>query len=168
MPRIGYHGTSKRHRQSLQQGLRRVESEWDPASGGELGQGFYVANNPQGAQLYAYGVCAAAIERGTGVADDHTIDLWQVHCKLTLEWFVHFSVSAQQTWAKFPKAYFENFHFVYLYNDPGLPAPLVPSRAAMSGELPLITQLKSNPNVFPLGMLTLEFEREMPLEEAFG
>ena len=26
MPRIGYHGTSKRHRQSLQQGLRRVES----------------------------------------------------------------------------------------------------------------------------------------------
>jgi hypothetical protein len=166
--RIGYHGTSKRHHTSLDNGLRRVESAWDPGSGGELGQGFYVANNVDAARLYGYGVCAKKIEEGQSVPADQFIDIWAIYSSIALDKLLHFAVSHTQTWARFPKSYFDNFHFVYLYNDPGFPAPLDPPRRATAAEIPNISQLKFNPNIFPLGVLTLAWSKQVRFADAFG
>ncbi|MBS7809400.1 hypothetical protein [Roseococcus pinisoli] len=165
MTKIGYHGTSRRHHSSLDKGIKPVASDWDANSGGELGQGFYVANNIEAATIYGYGVCTT---QAHPVAEDNYIDIWAVYSSVELDQLNHFAVSSQQTWSKFPKSYFDNFHFVYLYNDPGFKAALSPPRKATKAEIPEITQIKFNPNIFPFGVLTLAFHKKIAVNDALG
>jgi hypothetical protein len=154
MPLIGYHGTSKLHRTSLSGGLRQVTSEWDPESGGELGQGFYVANNVQGAQLYGSGSCQA---RGRQlVGDNRFVDVWAVSLPdgVELAHLTHMPVRGDQTWAGFPRELSDNYYFVYLCNDPGV-APTTLMGPATAQQLGQITQIKFNPNF--LGILSIQF-----------
>jgi hypothetical protein len=163
MARIGYHGTSRRHRTSLSGGLRQVASEWDPGSGGELGQGFYVANNVEAARLYGLGSCQAG---GAGPlrGDNAFVDVWEVSLPdgVGLADLTHMPVQINETWGQFPRQLSDNYYFVYLCNDPGVaPTTLVgPASAQQVGQ---ISQVKFNPNF--LGILSIQFHSSVSVND---
>ncbi|RQR57790.1 hypothetical protein DIE18_23310 [Burkholderia sp. Bp9125] len=78
---IGYHATRSGHRASLSAGVRQKTAGWDPASGGELGYGFYViADLAKPQALYRGGYDAA-----TAVQPQEGVDIWEVWCDSDLD-----------------------------------------------------------------------------------
>lgn len=107
----GYHGTAYAHHDSLAAGLKPVVSEWDPASGGELGQGFYLTTDFGTACLY--GIEAAQLRGGD-------VEVWEVEWRSDeSEWGEGSAVPNDKQWGKMEKALCDNYD--YLWNAAEVP-----------------------------------------------
>lgn len=111
MIKIGYHATHSGHRGSLTQGLRVVESAWDPGSGGELGQGFYIIAGEQTAALYSYGVAIAL------TAGMQHVDIWAVWCDVELTSLESFDVPTALQWDRMTPDLCERYDYLTNANE---------------------------------------------------
>ncbi|MEB0226113.1 hypothetical protein RHM58_23055 [Pseudomonas sp. 10S4] len=139
---IGFHATRSGHRASLKGGLRVVPGVWDHASGGELGNGFYVIKTfKKTPAVYAYGYgIAAAVVPAEGV------DIWSVYCSKELAEMDSFAVPVAQQWLNIPASYCNDYDWLSNFSE----NPAV--------------QIKFNPKAY--SYLTIELTQVLTLQEA--
>jgi hypothetical protein len=136
---IGYHATGSNHRVSLQSGLKSVESAWDPESGGELGQGFYVTKDYKTSCAYGVGIA-----QGSGALG---VDIWKVECPVALEQMKNTGVETKLQWKNVPRNFCSEPYY-WLYN---------------ASENPPV-QIKFNN--WALGILSISLYKQFTLAEA--
>ncbi|WP_121857061.1 hypothetical protein [Burkholderia sp. Nafp2/4-1b] len=142
MKLIGYHATRSGHRASLSAGLRQVASGWDPASGGELGYGFYVIADlakPKALYTYGYGVA-------TAVHPPEGVDIWEVWSDTELDALASHAVPNEQQWDKITPALCTDYDWL-----------------SNANEQPPV-QVKFNPRAYP--HLTIKLHETLSTAEA--
>jgi hypothetical protein len=126
----------------LSTGLKQVASGWDPASGGELGYGFYVIadlTKPKALYTYGYGVA-------TAVHPPEGVDIWEVWCDTGLEQLASRAVPNAQQWSRITSDLCEDYDWLSNANeDPPV-------------------QIKFNPRAYP--HLTIRLHESLTTAEA--
>ncbi|ENC9779696.1 hypothetical protein ABLG08_005449 [Pseudomonas aeruginosa] len=113
MKLIGFHATRSGHRASLTEGLRIMPGAWDHASGGELGNGFYVISEfKKTPALYTYGYAVAST-----VNPPEGVDIWSVFCSKKLSDMTSMAVPNDLQWHNIPVNYCSNYDWLYNANE---------------------------------------------------
>ncbi|WP_321939103.1 hypothetical protein [Paraburkholderia sp. J8-2] len=89
-----------------------MQSSWDPASGGELGQGFYIiagAQKTSALYLYGYGVAQAA--------NQGVVDIWEVTCDVELSTLARFDVTNDLQWGNMTRQLCDDYDYLTNANE---------------------------------------------------